>query len=79
MTKVNHRHNSLSPARRTGAAFDSASQRELAYLDAMVHIATDQYRHRNQHHRLCSARETNRTQFVYELPAKRDSRNGGSR
>ena len=77
MTKINHRENST--CRRTPQAYEAAAKSEMAYLDAMVHIACENHRHRNQHHRLCYGRHTTLAQFVYELPAKRNSRNGGSR
>jgi len=40
MTKINHRSNSLHPARRTAAAYDSLELATLAWLDASRHIAT---------------------------------------
>jgi hypothetical protein len=40
MTKINHRENSLHPARRTTAAYDSVELATLAYLDAQFHMAT---------------------------------------
>jgi len=70
MTKINHRHNSLFPARRTSAAFDSASKCELAYLDAVSHMQAERLRY---------GKSTTLTQFIYEQAPKRRDPNGGSR